>query len=134
MATYIVDLNQLGKDFLSEVNSFCHAVGQPGHEADVFKECFSQMLRCFTYDSQEFTANTFMLPQWVSICFTEIKDHRSEPMQRFANACRTTAIQLYALVVLNHKYELPTVSTLYLMESVSVYTLVFSMHSDAGYL
>ncbi len=134
MATYIADLNPVGTNFLSEVNIFCHAVNQPGKEPDVFKECISQMLRCFSYDPQEFAANILMLPQWVSVCFTEIFDYKASHMQRFQNACRMTAIQLYDLIVLNQKYETPTISTLYLMESVSVYTLVFTMYSDAGYL
>ena len=133
MSSYIVSLHNIGRPFYSEVAMFCVGVNQVGKEADVYKEVFSQIVGILSNTNDNFLYNLNMVPHWSTILFSEIDLMYNPAVVRFREAVRIAAVQLKAEVDACGVIEASGDDSVYLMVSVTMETLVFTIYHNAVY-
>lgn len=132
MTRYIFSMEHVGQAFHFEVTLFCQSVGQKGKETEVYHEAMSQMFAIFGESHQDFLHSTLRIPQWTNILYVAA-DPIGPVFDRFRDAVRSTAVQLRTMIQNHPLVEPPTPGCLYLMESVTINTAIFSICQDAIY-
>lgn len=133
MSSYIVSLHNIGRPFYAEVAMFCASVNQLGKEAEVYKETFSQIVGILSNANDVFLYNLTMLPHWSTILFSEIDIMYNPAAVRFREAVRIAAIQLKSEIDSRGAIEASGDDSVYLMVSVTLETLVFTVYHNAIY-
>lgn len=134
MPAYAFDLHKAGPTFFTEVTLFCQAMGQPGREESVYKEVFGQVVASMSPDLSQFTGSLLMVPHWSTINYvSDYMDVNTPHAIRFKEACGVLCVQLNDIIIRSDKIPDMDYSFSFLLETVTLHTIVVQAFSDAPY-
>lgn len=136
MATYIVSLDNLGYQFMNDIEIFNRQIGQgekPGFAFEIYKNLMSQIIAAYTVriDPDYFPMAVASLPEWKTILYVEDQDAFFDLKRDFASKVQVYALAVYEIIQRNiPMFESGRVT--YLMESVSATLIVINEFIEAA--
>ena len=133
MAAYVIGLENMGYTLIHDIQVFNQTIGQPSTGDVVFniyREIISQIVACYSNNSDQATMLLYEIPTWPTILFVEDSHEFFDAKREFAAKVRHFALTLFA--VFKEKLPLdPSIPFTVLMDSVTSTLLIVNAYLDA---